>query len=315
MAHGGGNIVGQGGGNFHPLATATENTRSEVAEAATKGDGGFIQDGGETNLTGVSITGDVTLNGGVLSGSGTIYGSLTNKGGYIAPGHSAGILSVTGNFTQSANGTLILEDGGATPNKFDQLQVDGKATLGGNLDLKLINGYKPNKADTFSPLSFASHTGKFASVSSNAGVTLHATGILTTVDPAKAAPETGQARNLSTRANVQTGDNVVIGGFIVTGPAGSTKKIIVRGIGPSLASVGIMDSLADPYLELHHGANVVASNDNWQEHAAAVKATRLAPSSPLESAIVATLAPGAYTVVLHGAHNETGVGLVEIYDL
>jgi hypothetical protein len=310
----GSNIVGQGGGNV--VATSRLASRvqfgSPEAEAVPAG---FDQTGGETNLDGVILTGSVTLDGGVLSGSGVIYGDLTNNGGYITPGHSPGILGVNGNFTQGSNGTLVVEDGGATPNLFDQVQVAGTAILGGTLDLQLINGYKPDAADTFSPLAFNSVSGKFASISANGTVAKNDTGILTTVDPVKPAPQSGQAVNISTRAQVQTGDDVVIGGFIVTGPAGSTKKVVLRGIGPSLASAGVAGALSDPYLELYSGPTLLKSNDNWQTDAAAVKATGVPPTDPLESAIVDTLSPGAYTVVLHGTNGETGVGLVEIYDL
>jgi hypothetical protein len=208
-----------------------------------------------------------------------------------------------------------MEDGGAQPNQFDQLHVGGRATLGGTLDLKLINGYLPNKADTFSPLGYASHSGNFATISGNATASLTDSGLLATVDRTKGEPMAAEAANIATRADVETGDNVAIGGFIVTGPAGSTKKVIVRGIGPSLTEQGIHGALADPYLELHKGAGLLAANDNWQENKAAVQASGVAPKNPLESAIVATLAPGSYTVVLRGAHDETGVGLVEVYDL
>ena len=304
VGQGGGNIVGQGGGNSPQGQDAAETTVS-----------GFVQDGGETNLDGISLTGQVTLNSGVLAGSGIIYGDLVNNGGYISPGHSPGGLGVAGNFVQGADGTIILEDGGATPGQFDQLLVAGAATLGGHLDVKLINGYQPTKADTFSPLSYASHSGAFATVSANGTASLNATGLLATVDPAQAAPKSGQAVNISTRAQVQTGDDVVIGGFIVSGPAGSTKKVVLRGIGPSLAAAGISGALSDPYLELYSGPTQLTSNDNWKSDQAAIQATGLAPSNDLESAIVTTLAPGAYTVILHGSHGEAGVGLVEIYDL
>ena len=91
-----------------------------------------MQEGGESNLNGINIIGRCTLNGGVLGGTGIIYGDLINNGGYIAPGHSPGTLGVTGDFTQAAGGTLVLEDGGATPDLFDQVQVAGQAMLGGN---------------------------------------------------------------------------------------------------------------------------------------------------------------------------------------
>lgn len=303
VAQGGGNIVAQGGGNHQS---------AEHAEVAASG---LIQTGGEIDLSGINIIGNVTLDGGILAGSGVIYGNLTNTSGYILPGHSPGVLAVRGNFTQGSDGTMVMEDGGATPNKFDQLQVSGTANLGGTLDLKLINGYVPDKVDSFSPLSYSTHNGKFASVSGNATAAIKGTGVLITVNHALPAPSSGATANISSRAQVLTGDDVMIGGFIVSGPAGSTKKVIMRGIGPSLAAVGIQGALSDPYLELHSGAAILAKNDNWKENQTAVMKTGLAPAIDSESAIVENLAPGSYTVILRGAHSETGVGLVEIYDL
>jgi Ice-binding-like len=125
-----------------------------------------------------------------------------------------------------------------------------------------------------------------------------------------------QLLNISTRADVQTGDNVAIGGFIITGNA--AKKVIVRGLGPSLQSKGIRNFLANPTLELHNqtGGAIIAKNDNWKDtQRAEIQATGLAPTNDAESAIVATLAPGEYTAILRGENATTGIGLVEIYDL
>ena len=92
--------------------------------------------------------------------------------------------------------------------------------------------------------------------------------------------------------------------------------MILRGIGPSLAGVGVPNPLADPIMELHVSTFVPIVNDNWRDtQEAEIIATGLAPTNDLESAIVVTLNPGAYTVVLRGKNNGTGVGLVETYDL
>jgi hypothetical protein len=124
-----------------------------------------------------------------------------------------------------------------------------------------------------------------------------------------------QALNLSTRAEVQAGDQVSIGGFIVTGT--SPKRVILRAIGPSLAGFGIANPLADPVLELHASdQTLIASNDNWPDSdEAGITATGLAPSNLLESAMVETLDPGGYTAVMSGKNGTTGIGLVEVYDL
>ncbi|MGZ5553658.1 MAG: hypothetical protein ACXWHF_08465, partial [Chthoniobacterales bacterium] len=122
--------------------------------------------------------------------------------------------------------------------------------------------------------------------------------------------------NISSRGFVDTGNNVMIGGFIVGGGAGS-GKVIVRAIGPSLIPYGIGNALSDPTLELHDGnGNTVATNDNWKEgDQAAVQATGIPPSNDLESAIVATLPAGGYTAIVAGKNGGTGVGLVEVYYL
>jgi hypothetical protein len=114
---------------------------------------------------------------------------------------------------------------------------------------------------------------------------------------------------------VQTGDKVGIGGFIISGSA--PKHIVVRGIGPSLIRFNLTDVLADPILELH-GPNgfVTVTNDNWRDtQAIAIQNTGLAPTNDLESAIDATLPPGAYTAVVKGKNNTAGIGLIELYDL
>ena len=120
-----------------------------------------------------------------------------------------------------------------------------------------------------------------------------------------------------TRGFVDTGTNVLIGGFIIGGGA-TGDLIVLRGIGPSLAGVGLSPVLANPRLELHDSSGaLVTSNDNWQDdptQAALITALGLAPTDNMESAIASTLAPGAYTTVLAGVDNGTGLGLVEVYD-
>ncbi len=129
-----------------------------------------------------------------------------------------------------------------------------------------------------------------------------------------ASQPTALALNLSTRANVQTGDNVAIGGFIITGT--EPKRVVLRGIGPSLTSRGVAGALIDPRIELFDAARTsLAVNDNWMDtQAAEILASGLAPMNNLESAMIQTLAPGDYTVVLSGVGNTSGIGLVEIYD-
>ncbi|HVF70348.1 MAG TPA: PQQ-dependent sugar dehydrogenase [Chthoniobacterales bacterium] len=127
-----------------------------------------------------------------------------------------------------------------------------------------------------------------------------------------------QPLNISVRSSVGTGNNVMISGFINSGTA--AKKVIVRGLGPSLSGAGVTGALADPVLELRAAdGSLIASNDNWRQNSAPnqleITNNQLAPTNDLESAIVATLQPGSYTAVIRGQNNGTGVGLVEVYDV
>ena len=130
--------------------------------------------------------------------------------------------------------------------------------------------------------------------------------------------------NISTRSLVQTGDNVMIGGFIVQGTG--TKRVIMRAIGPDLSHDGVPDPLQDPTLELHDGIGaLIASNDNWQttiiggivtqDQVSDIMNSALAPGDPKESAIIADLPVGNYTAIVRGWNNTTGVALVEVYDI
>jgi hypothetical protein len=123
--------------------------------------------------------------------------------------------------------------------------------------------------------------------------------------------------NISTRGLVQTGDNVLIGGFIVGGGTNASTRVLVRAIGPSLAAQGVSNPLADPTLELHdsNGATI-ATNDNWKDsQQSQIGATGIAPTNDAEAAILAITAPGKYTAVVRGKNDTTGTALVEIYDL
>jgi hypothetical protein len=134
-------------------------------------------------------------------------------------------------------------------------------------------------------------------------------------------PVPGLALNISTRLAVGTGQQVLIGGFIIQGP--NPKSIMLRAIGPSLPLPGV---LQDPYLELHDGTGaIIATNDNWKNtniggaitssQVTDIVGSSIPPSQNMESAIIATLAPGAYTAVVRGATNDTGIAVIEGYDL
>ena len=122
--------------------------------------------------------------------------------------------------------------------------------------------------------------------------------------------------NIATRGFVETGDNVMIGGFIVGGS--QNRTVLARAIGPSLTQFGVPNALPDPLLELHDASGTtLATNDNWKStQQAAITATGLAPSDDREAAILSSpLAPGNYTAIVRGVGDTTGVALVEIYQL
>ena len=291
VAAGAGNILVNNGGNLTgPRAASRRKSASdEIRREAAEGDSGLVLDGAS------------------LSGSLRVFGSVVNRG-FVSPGSSAGGIYISGDYTQQATGTLVLDVGGAAgePTGSDRLAINGSANLGGKLIVKTINGFTPQSGDTFSPLTYGAVSGSFETVSSNAQVNFGSNGM--TMQVAGPNPPAPKALNIATRMRVETGDNVLIAGFIITGD--QPKKVLVRGIGPSLPVSG---ALADPTLDLDGGAFF---NDDWRsDQQGEIEGTTIPPSSDLESAIVATLDPGAHTAVLRGKNDGTGVGLVEVYDL
>ena len=164
-----------------------------------------------------------------------------------------------------------------------------------------------------------------ATATATATVTPRATATATPIATATSTPAAtptatptpdAHLANISTRMRVEAGDNVLIAGFIVQGD--ESKRIIIRGIGPSLGAFGIADPLQDPILELNENSvGTIATNDNWAENAnaAEIMMSNLAPVNPYESTLLLSVAPGSYTAVLRGKGGSTGVGLIEVYDL
>ena len=155
------------------------------------------------------------------------------------------------------------------------------------------------------PANNASYTAVVRGVNNSTGIALVEAYDIGNVEDSKLA-------NISTRGLVQTGDNVLIGGFIVLGP--DSQQVIVRAIGPSLPVSG---KLADPTLDLYDSNGVLlAANDNWRDvQEAEIIATTIPPTNDAEAAIVQTLAPAAYTAIVRGKNGTTGVALVEVYAL
>jgi uncharacterized protein (DUF1800 family) len=179
----------------------------------------------------------------------------------------------------------------------------------------IINAGLAPGSDLDSALIATLDTGNYTAIVRGAN---NATGVaLVEVYDLDGGTSTTRLGNLSTRGHVLTGDNVMIGGFIVRGDV--PKKVIVRVKGPSLSLGGVPLSgrLQDPMLELHDGNGaLISQNDNWRSsQQAEIQASTLEPTDDLEPAIIATLNPGNYTAVARGTGTTTGIALVEMYDL
>jgi hypothetical protein len=305
--NGPGAVVNNNGGIIEALGTS--NLLVTGGATLTNNAGAKIDLNGGT----LTVEAGLDLNGGSLVGNGTIEGTVRNNGGIVAPGHSAGKLTLNGNYTQGANGTLNMEIGGTAPGtEYDQLRVNGTATLGGTLNVSLINGFRPAVGTIFQLIVPNAFAGSFATINTN-GFTgtfnFSNNSITLTVTSVPYIP-----LNISTRLNVETDPNQLIGGFTITGT--EAKKVVILATGPSLDKFGLTGLLADPILELYQGSTLIASNDNWEvPDKAEIEATGFQPGHKLESALVRTLPPGAYTAVVRGTNGGTGLGTVQLYDL
>jgi hypothetical protein len=289
--------------------------------------------GGNRNTQPFAISGTTTSNAVISPGSGNSTPRII-FGGDLSLGSSS-VLRF--DLAGTARGPLPTRFLNPPVYGYDAIDSTGAIVLNGKLQVTLSTAtetkarFTPQPADTFIlvrsqlPLS-----GAFTNVANGARLTttdgggsfvVHY-GPITPFEPnavvlSNFQPNTGPAAffNLSTRAHVEGGDQVLIGGFIVTGS--EPKPVIVRGIGPSLHSFGVATPLEDPTLTLHDNTGaIIASNDDWQQtQRIDIQATGVAPSDRREPAIVRTLAPGTYTAVVKGKNAATGICLVEIYDL
>jgi hypothetical protein len=119
--------------------------------------------------------------------------------------------------------------------------------------------------------------------------------------------------NISARGDVQSGEKVLIAGFVVGGIG--RKRMAIRALGPSMQQFGVTETLPDPVLELYGPDGLLVSNDNWRDgDAEQLQSLGLAPAMDIESGMAVTLNPGSYTAIVHGAGGSTGVALLEVYD-
>ena len=202
---------------------------------------------------------------------------------------------------RDSNGGLIKQDDDWQDNTADAAQLI-------SLGLAPQNSKESGIVATLQPGS--SYTAILAGKNQTVGV-----GLVEIYDVGQGADS--QLANISTRSFVLTGNNVTIAGFILGG--NNNTGMVIRGLGPSLAAFGLSPVLADPTLELHDGNGAtLVSNDNWGDDpasAAELIARGLAPQDLKESALFASLPPGAFTAILAGANGGTGIGLVEIYNV
>ena len=208
------------------------------------------------------------------------------------------------------------------------LQTSGSATISDinvSAPVTVVNGeYSIGCTGTFTQVtgSIANgqavcvrHTAASAAATTNSTTLtiggVSASFVTTTETPANPA----RLANISTRMQVLTGNDVLIGGFIIQGTA--PKTVVVRARGPSLVPFGVTNALANPSMQLFSGQTVLATSDDWgtAPNAAALSSSGFAPSNPLESAILVTLNPGAYTAVVSGVGGTTGVGIIEVFEV
>jgi hypothetical protein len=243
--------------------------------------------------------------------------ALRNKG-TIGLDEKSSIV-VNGDFAQGSTAVINMTIGGNSPSASAfPLNVTGTARLAGTLNVKLANGFSPAAGQEFQILNATAVSGGFTAVY-GADISYTAQGVFVHPNGQPIPTTPSQLLNISTRMQVFGGDKVLIAGFIVTGT--DPKKVIIRGIGPSLPVNG---ALADPVLELHSATATIASNNNWkindqtgQDQEAEVRATGIAPSDDRESVIIATLPANnaTYTAILSGNNGGTGIGVVEVYDI
>lgn len=268
---------------------------------------GFLSSVSASNLANLSTRAFVGTGNNVVIGGFIIQGSQPAT--VIVRGIGNSLLALGIDDALSDPVIELHSSAGGTISESDDWVDDSWATTVASYHLDPTNSRESAVVATLSPGNYTVVLRSFDNGDGN----LTGTGLIELYDLHTTG---GRAGNISTRGPVQSGDGVLIGGFIVGGS--QLKEVVVRAIGPSLSSAGVSGALTDPTVELRNASGaLVDSNNNWGDHAKAaqIKAEGLAPSQPAESALQATLSPGSYTAIVRGANGAAGVGLVEIYDL
>jgi hypothetical protein len=259
-------------------------------------------------LQNISTRADVGTGDDVVIGGIIITGSDTKEVVLRAIGPSLAGVGVTGVL---ADPTLDLVDSAGMVIASNDNWEDNTAADQTILKDAMLAPTDPAESALVAHLDPGAYTAIVRGVDSTAGVAL-----VEAYDLDNGATDS-KLGNISTRGLVGTGENVIIGGFILGGGGGGFGQVIVRGIGSSLAEFGLTDVLADPTLDVFDAeGNLVASNDDWMDdpNMQTVEDRGLAPNDPKESAIYEVLPIGAYTAILSGVGDTTGLGLVESYD-
>jgi hypothetical protein len=318
--------ISGGGGIYHYGGAITISNSTVTNNTAFYG-GGVHQTNGEMTISNSTITNN---NGGVYGGG--IYrenspgGTVTLQSSIVAGNHALiyapdifGTVQSDGyNLFDDQRGATINSNPGAGPDFHGLPDLEPLADNGGPTltHLPRINSPAIDKGKNFSGSSTDQRGVGFARVVDLPDLSYPNAADGTDIGAVE-REATVVARNISTRARIETNDNVMIAGFVVGGTL--PKKVLIRGLGPSLQDKNVAGFLADPVLELRGSSRaLIFSNDDWQDdsaQAAQIQATGLAPTRSQESAIVLTLVPATYTAILRGKNNTSGVGLVEVYDV
>ena len=313
-----GNSAERDGGAIYNLGTSNGTSSFTLTNCTLTGNTGTQSVGGIYNdaqdfegegIASVAITNTI-LNGNP-SGGVTIFNDSDSHGGGQITSHGANI--------SSDNGGGFLVAAGDRPNTNPKLDPAGLRDNGGLTPTIALQSDSPaidTGNDSSAPPSDQRGLSRVGR-SDIGAFEFQGIGPSPTAAPSPTPNPSARSLNISTRLNVLTDDNALIGGFIITGS--DNKRVLLRAIGPSVPVDG---RLVDPILELYFPDGTVLTNDNWkiddrtgQSQEASVRDTTIPPPNDLESALVQSLSPGAYTAIVRGRDGGTGIGLVEAYDL
>jgi hypothetical protein len=288
-----------------PLLAATPTATAQISKLSNISTRGPVSTGDYVMIGGFIVSGNAP-NKVILRAIGPELGAPPYNVPNVLADPTLELYDGTGALIASNNNWQTTIIGGIiTSNQVQEIQNSGHAPR------------DPNESAIIADLPPGNYTAIVRGVNDTIGIAL--------VEVYDLSPETDSILgNISTRGPVSTGDDVMIGGFMVQGT--EPKRVIIRAIGPELTQYGVPNILADPTLELHNSTGaLIASNDDWEttiiggiittDQVGAILLSGKAPTNDLESAIIATLRPGRYTAIVRGFDDTVGVGLVEVYAL